>query len=129
MTTLRDPEPEKGVECMVVGMERNEYNANNVNIVHRGNTNPNDIQFTNAYGTNGPNECGVNALQITNTNPNSGIDGLGECIKDADINIQHKPSSQNMHCKQLERMMMRMYNYQPQRVLMFVVAYKGCVVL
>ena len=86
---------------MVVGMETNEHNANNVSIVHSGNTDPNDIQFTNAYGANDPSECGVNELPITNTNPNSGIDGLGECIRHADINIQHKPSSQNMHCKQL----------------------------
>ena len=87
---------------MVVGMETNKHNANNVSIVHSGNTDPNDIQFTNAYGANDPSECGVNALPITNTNPNSGIDGLGECIKHADINVQHKPSSQNMHCKQLD---------------------------
>ena len=43
----------------------------------------------------------MNALLTANTNPNSGIDGLGEYIDHADIN-KHKPSSQDMHCKPLD---------------------------
>ena len=81
----------------MVGMETNEHNANNVSIVHSRNINPNDISCTNVYGANDLSECGVNVLLTANTNPNSGIDGLGEYIEHADIN-KHKPSSQDMYC-------------------------------